>query len=82
AKRYRFGLGITDFLVCNGCGAYVAAVIPDGDGFLATLNVNILDDRDQFDPAPSLFDYSDEAADERISRRRKQWTPTTLLTAS
>src|ERR1043166_5461140 len=27
--RYRFGLGITDYLVCSKCGAYVGAVMED-----------------------------------------------------
>ena len=26
--RYRFALGITDFLICRSCGVYVAAVVP------------------------------------------------------
>lgn len=81
ARRYRFGLGITDFLVCKGCGAYVAAVIEDAGGHLATLNVNLLDDRDRFDPAPPLFDYSGETAERRTVRRRRRWTPATLITA-
>ena len=28
-SKYRFGLGITDFLVCKECGIYVAAVMVD-----------------------------------------------------
>ena len=28
--RYRFGLGITDYLLCAHCGAYVGAVMQDG----------------------------------------------------
>lgn len=79
AKRYRFGLGITDFLICRGCGTYVAAVIAEGEGHLATLNVNILDDRDRFDPAPSVVHYDGETAESRRTRRRKQWTPTMLM---
>lgn len=80
AQRYRFGLGITDFLICRRCGTYVAAVIADGTGQLATLNVNLLDDRDQFDPAPPVVHYDGENAEDRLARRRKQWTPTTLST--
>ena len=78
ARRYRFGLGITDFLVCRGCGAYVAAVIEDGDGHLATLNVNVLEDRDRFDPAPPLYHYDGETEDGRRTRRRRVWTPAKL----
>lgn len=81
AQRYRFGLGITDFLICRGCGLYIAAVIADADGHLATLNVNILEDRDRFDPAPPLVHYDGENAEGRLGRRRKQWTPTVFSTA-
>ena len=54
-SRYRFGLGITDYLLCAKCGTYVGAVMPDeggqnGDG-LGIVNVNSLDIRDTFDPA-------------------------------
>src|SRR5258708_38040170 len=37
--RYRFGLCTADFLLCRTCGVYVAAVISDGAGERATLNV-------------------------------------------
>ena len=79
AQRYRFGLGITDFLVCNGCGTYIAAVIEDGSRHLATLNVNVLEDRDRFDPAPPLVHYDGETAEQRFARRQKQWMPTTII---
>lgn len=80
AMRYRFGLNITDFLVCRGCGAYIAAMIEENGGHLATLNVNVLQDRDRFDPAPPLVSYEGETADARRARRRTQWTPTTIRT--
>ena len=79
AARYRFGLRVTDFLICRGCGAYIAAVIPEGDGYLATLNVNILDDRDRFDPAPPVVHYDGETAQDRRARRQKQWTPASFV---
>ncbi|MEM7059027.1 MAG: aldehyde-activating protein [Pseudomonadota bacterium] len=81
AQRYRFAYGITKFLVCRGCGSYVAAVMETEDGYLATLNVNVLDARDQFDPAPPLVDYDSETAAERRARRRRQWTPTEIVEA-
>ena len=31
-SRYRFGLGITDYLLCAKCGTYVGAVMPDEGG--------------------------------------------------
>lgn len=81
AERYRFGLKTADFLICRGCGVYIAAVIRIDGADFATLNVNVLDERDAFDPAPQIFHYDDESDAERIARRRQRWTPTTLLTA-
>src|SRR5215472_15639056 len=41
-SRYRFALGVTDFLVCRTCGVYVAAVMEDeGRQALGVLNVNV-----------------------------------------
>ena len=48
-SKYRFGLGITDFLVCKECGIYVAAVMedPENGKLLATCVVNALDVSDR-----------------------------------
>jgi hypothetical protein len=72
-------LGITDYLVCRKCGAYVGAVMEDEGRLIATLNVNALDIRDSFDPAPPLHVYDGEDEQRRRSRRRKFWMPATLI---
>ncbi len=77
-RRYRFGLGITDMLLCGECGVYVAAVIEHEGRALATLNANVLEARDTLDPAPPLVSYAGETADERIARRLARWTPARL----
>jgi hypothetical protein len=82
-SRYRFGLGITDYLLCAKCGTYVGAVMPDeggqsGDG-LGIVNVNSLDIRDTFDPAPPLHVYDGEDEARRRARRRKFWMKTTVI---
>ncbi len=41
-NRYRFGTQTTDFLICNGCGVYLAAVLTSARGQFATLNVNAM----------------------------------------
>jgi hypothetical protein len=81
ALRYRFGLGTADFLVCRGCGVYVAAVIDVEGALYATLNVNVLDCREAFDPAPPIYHYDGETVAERRARRRARWTPTRLAAA-
>jgi hypothetical protein len=78
-SRYRFGLGITDYLVCRTCGAYVGAVMEDEGRTIATLNVNALEIRDSFDPAPPLHVYDGEDEQRRRSRRRKFWMPASVI---
>ena len=78
-SRYRFGLGITDYLVCARCGIYVGAVMEDEGRLIGTVNVNALDIRDSFDPAPPLRHYDGENVEERRSRRRKFWMKATLI---
>ena len=78
-SRYRFGLGITDYLLCAKCGAYVGAVMPDEGGPIGIVNVNSLDIRDTFDPAPPLHVYDGEDEARRRARRRKFWMKTTVI---
>jgi hypothetical protein len=77
--RYRFGLGITDYLLCVRCGTYVGAVMPDENGSIGIVNVNSLDIRDTFDAAPPLHHYDGEDEARRRSRRRKFWMPATVI---
>ena len=76
--RYRFGLRITDFLICRACGVYVSALVEEADGLLATLIVNALDlPQDGFpDPVPAHYD--DENKEQRLARRRLRWTPAVM----
>ncbi len=80
-ERYRFGHGITDFLICKRCGVYVAALMPDGDKAFATLMVNALDNHADYGQAPTPAEYGAENAEARRDRRRRVWTPATLKVA-
>ena len=77
-SRYRFALRTADYLVCARCGVYLAAVLEADGKLFATLNVNVLDERDAFTAAAEPVAYDGETAESRIARRRRQWTPTTL----
>ena len=77
-SRYRFGLGITDYLLCARCGTYVGAIMEDDGRSIGIVNVNMLDIRDTFDPAPPLHVYDGENIEKRRARRRKFWMPATL----
>jgi hypothetical protein len=78
-SRYRFGLGITEFLVCGTCGIYVVATMVDGERLLATVNVNTMDDAAAFDRPPTPRHYDAESADVRLARRREAWTPAAVV---
>jgi len=78
-SRYRFGLGITDYLLCANCGAYVGAVMAEENGTIGIVNVNSLDLRDTFDAAPPLHHYDGEDEARRRARRRKFWMPATVI---
>jgi hypothetical protein len=78
-NRYRFGLGITDYLLCGKCGAYVGAIMEDEGRSIGIVNVNSLDVRDAFDPAPPLHVYDGEDAERRRARRRKFWMTASLI---
>jgi hypothetical protein len=74
-NRYRFGLNTADFLVCTRCGAYIAAVMEEGDKSWATVNANTFRQ-----PPPGRFpttpmDFSGEDIAARAARRKQKWTP-------
>jgi hypothetical protein len=80
-ERYRFGLRTADFIICRACGVYVAAVALTADGLRATMNVNVLTDRDLFRVETAVVSYSGETAESRLARRAENWTPATLRDA-
>ena len=75
-RHYRFGLGITDFLVCACCGVYMAGVMEIDGALYASINCNVLSMRKQLQRQPQAVDYEGETIDQRRTRRRKHWTPT------
>src|SRR5260370_29653184 len=76
--RYRFGLETADFLVCEVCGIYIAAVISIGNSSYATLNINVLDSAPEFTQDALPVSYESENASQRIERRAKNWTPAVI----
>ncbi|HEY3645163.1 MAG TPA: aldehyde-activating protein [Gammaproteobacteria bacterium] len=74
-QRYRFGLGITDFLVCRRCGVYLLAMMDiDGEPY-AVLNANALECRAAMTGAISPMEYAGEDQAARLARRKQRWTP-------
>jgi hypothetical protein len=78
-NRYRFGLRITDFLLCEECGTYVAATMDlDGEP-MAVLNVRGVGLAGFEGRTPDPMIYDDESPQERAARRRDRWMPLTLV---
>lgn len=78
-RRYRFGLGITDFLICADCGVYLAAVMEIEGHAYASLNANALERRAELRQVPQPVSYEGENAAERRTRRKQGWTPAELV---
>ena len=74
-NRYRFGLRTADFLVCNGCGAYVGCILAADGGAWGIVNINTLADQARFTRPPVAADYDSETTPDRIARRKARWTP-------
>jgi hypothetical protein len=74
-QRYRFGLGITDFLLCNGCGVYIGAVTEISSVFLTVVNINVLNPRPPDLPDALPVSYDGESVEARNRRRQAAWTP-------
>jgi hypothetical protein len=79
ANRYRFGLGITDFLLCAECGVYVAATMETDAGLTAVVNVRGVDFPGFADRVPDPMNYDDESADGRVARRADRWMPAVFV---
>lgn len=78
-QRYRFALGITDFLLCRSCGVYLAATMQADGKLLGVLNVNVLDEHEPFARTPVPMEYGSETVQDREGRRGKAWMPVEVL---
>jgi hypothetical protein len=76
--RYRFGLGVTDFLVCRTCGVYVVATMVSDLGIIGTINVNVLDNQESLPRTAEPMVYEGETVEDRTTRRVRAWTPVTV----
>ena len=75
-NRYRFDPGTADFILCQSCGTYIAAVITSEGEHRATLNVMGIDPA-WFQGMPiEPVSYDGERVSDRRARRLSTWTPT------
>lgn len=77
--RYRFGLKITDFLICAECGTYVAAVSEVEGRTLGVVNV-LGSGLAGFEGRVSEpMNYDGEDAGGRLGRRAGRWMPAVVV---
>ena len=75
---YEFGLRTARYVLCGGCGVYVAA-ITNAEPMRAIVIVNSLRDHQRFTKPLRPADYDAERREERIARRRSNWTPAAII---
>jgi hypothetical protein len=68
-------LGITDFLVCETCGVYVAPTMQASMAMTRAVTVNILDERKPFLRKAAPVSYFREDVEQRMARRLLTWMP-------
>ncbi len=73
--RYRFALAVTDFLICGGCGIYVAATMGTAPDARGVVNVNVLDDQGSLAGTAEPMVFDGESVEDRTARRVRGWTP-------
>ncbi|HET7649393.1 MAG TPA: aldehyde-activating protein [Gammaproteobacteria bacterium] len=78
--RYRFGQGVTDFLICSRCGVYVGATIATDTGTYGIVNLNALKSVPAGIPVPEPMHYDGESKQERLSRREQRWSRAVFVT--
>lgn len=79
-SRYEFGLRTAIYLVCKRCGVYVAALTKEAP-LRAIAIVNALRDHERFSRPARPMDYGSESREERLARRRRSWTPASIVDA-
>ena len=75
-QRYAFALRTCEFFLCRNCGGYAAAVLSDEGGTWSTINLRLSKLHDA-EAGPISYASEDTAA--RIERRKRVWTPTTVI---
>ena len=74
-KRYRFGTETADFHICLTCGVIPIATCTIEGTRYAVVNVNTFDDVGQLQLVETAADFDGETTENRLARRRRNWTP-------
>ena len=72
---YRLGTGTAEYHVCSNCGVVpIVTCIMEGTRY-AVLNSSTFDNVESSQLALSATDFEGETTEERLARRRRNWTP-------
>jgi hypothetical protein len=74
-RCYRFALRTADFYICRECGCYLGAILTDAEGAWSTVNLRLAG----LVFKAEIASYGAEDTNARISRRKRVWTPTTII---
>lgn len=74
-QKYRFALQTADFYICRVCGAYLGAILADDEGTWSTVNLRL----SALAVGEENASYGAEDTIDRIQRRKRVWTPTTII---
>ena len=73
--QYQFGTKTADFHVCSTCGVVpIVTCVIDGIRY-AVVNANTFDDIEKSRLVEADSDFDGETAENRLARRRRNWTP-------
>ena len=81
-RRYQFGTRTADFHVCLTCGVMPIATCAIDGTLYAVFNVNTFDDVDRADLIETATDFEAETTEDRLARRRRNWTLSAVGTAN
>jgi hypothetical protein len=73
--RYRFGTRTADFHICRTCGVIpIVTCLIEGTQY-AVVNVNTFDNVARSQLVETAADFEGETTENRLARRRRNWTP-------
>jgi hypothetical protein len=79
APQYRFGTKTADFHVCRTCGVVPIVTCTIDGARYAVFNVNTLEGLDKSQLRQTAANFDGEGTEDRLARRRSNWTPEKVI---
>ena len=77
--QYRFGTKTADFHVCKTCGIVPIVTCMIEGARYAVVNANTFDNVGRSELVEAAADFESETTEVRLARRRRNWTPESVL---